>query len=78
MLLCLQDLLGMQKDGLYLYRSVLPPRLTSLAFVGSEVATYNSMLTAGLQAEWLAAVWAGQVTLPTMSAMQKDVRKQIR
>lgn len=29
--------LDLQKDGLYLYRNMVPPHVPSLAFVGSEV-----------------------------------------
>jgi len=41
--------LGIQKDGLYLYRNCLPPAVPGLAFVGSEVSTFNNVLTSGLQ-----------------------------
>ena len=36
-------------DGLYLYRHILPPSVPNLAFVGSEINTFNSILTAALQ-----------------------------
>merc|ERR1712194_103603 len=52
----IQNKLDREKDGLYLYRNVLPPRLPNIAFVGSEVSTFNNILTHGLQAEWLARV----------------------
>jgi dimethylaniline monooxygenase (N-oxide forming) len=45
-----QARLGLQKDGLHLYRSVLSPQLPRLGFVGSEVSTLNNVLTSGLQA----------------------------
>ncbi|WIA23386.1 hypothetical protein OEZ85_000146 [Tetradesmus obliquus] len=51
--------LGLQKDGLPLFRHILPPALPGFAFVGSEAASFNVPLTAGLQAEWLAGVLAG-------------------
>jgi dimethylaniline monooxygenase (N-oxide forming) len=41
--------LDLQKDGLYLYRNCLPYAVPHLAFVGSEVSTYNNILTQGLQ-----------------------------
>jgi len=59
----LQERLDLERDGLYLYRNVLPPRLPGLAFVGSEVSTFNNILTHGLQAEWLARVLQGSVEL---------------
>ncbi|GIL75068.1 hypothetical protein Vretifemale_4905 [Volvox reticuliferus] len=40
--------LEVQKDGLYLYRNCLPPHVRHLAFVGSEVNTYASILTYSL------------------------------
>ncbi|KAF6250428.1 hypothetical protein COO60DRAFT_1705923 [Scenedesmus sp. NREL 46B-D3] len=67
--------LGLQKDGLPLFRHMLPPQLPGLAFVGCEAGSFNTPLTAGLQAEWLAAVVARQVALPSQQAMQEDVRK---
>jgi len=59
----LRERLDLERDGLYLYRNVLPPRLPGLAFVGSEVSTFNNILTHGLQAEWLARVLQGSVEL---------------
>merc|ERR1711998_175802 len=56
----LRERLDLERDGLYLYRNVLPARLPGLAFVGSEVSTFNNILTQGLQAEWLARVLSGQ------------------
>ena len=41
--------LDLQKDGLYLYRNCLPYAVPHLAFIGSEVSTYNNILTQGLQ-----------------------------
>lgn len=76
-LLCaaLQARLGLQKDGLPLFRHMLPPALPGLAFVGCEAASFNIPLTAGLQAEWLAGVLAGAVVLPPAADMQDDVRR---
>ncbi|GIL48110.1 hypothetical protein Vafri_4805, partial [Volvox africanus] len=68
--------LNVQHDGLYLYRHVLAPGLPGLAFVGAEVSTFNNILTAALQAEWLAAVLAGEVVLPPVEAMAADVAAQ--
>jgi cation diffusion facilitator CzcD-associated flavoprotein CzcO len=60
----LRERLDLERDGLYLYRNVLPARLPGLAFVGSEVSTFNNILTQGLQAEWLARVLQGDMKLP--------------
>jgi hypothetical protein len=70
-----QKCLGLQKDGLYLYRNILPPKVPGLAFVGSEVSTFNNVLTSGLQAEWLARVLQGEVELPPVEALVADVRR---
>jgi dimethylaniline monooxygenase (N-oxide forming) len=59
----LRERLDLERDGLYLYRNVLPARIPGLAFVGSEVSTFNNILTQGLQAEWLARVLDGKMEL---------------
>jgi hypothetical protein len=73
-----QAALSVQKDGLYLYRSIIPPALPRLAFVGSEVSTLDNILTAGLQAEWLAEHWCGSAVLPSPEEMAADIQKQIK
>jgi dimethylaniline monooxygenase (N-oxide forming) len=66
-------LLGAEKDGLYLYRHVLPTKVADLAFVGAETATISNIATYGIQAEWLAGVFAGRVRLPAAEAMAEEV-----
>ncbi|KXZ50998.1 hypothetical protein GPECTOR_14g24 [Gonium pectorale] len=68
--------LGLQKDGLYLYRNCIPPGVPHLAFVGSEVSTYSNILTYGLQALWLSQVLSGGVKLPARRVMEEDIRAQ--
>ena len=72
----LQSKLQIQKDGLYLYRSVLPVGVPDLAFVGSEVSTFNNILTHGLQAAWLARVLSCGIVLPPQGQMQEAVDKE--
>merc|ERR1712039_1041537 len=43
-----QPLLDLERDGLWLYRNMIPARLQDLAFVGCEVSTFNNILTHGL------------------------------
>ena len=43
----------MEGDGLWLYRNIIPPRVERLAFIGSEVSTFNNILTHHIQAQWL-------------------------
>ncbi|GLI59487.1 hypothetical protein VaNZ11_001372 [Volvox africanus] len=70
--------LDLQKDGLYLYRNCLPYAVPHLAFIGSEVSTYNNILTQGLQALWLAHVLGGRIQLPSPAAITEDIRAQQR
>jgi dimethylaniline monooxygenase (N-oxide forming) len=72
----LQNRLDKEKDGLYLYRNVIPPRLPNIAFVGAEVSTFNNILTHGLQAEWLSRVIDGQIHLPSEGGMTMHVEKE--
>ena len=44
-----QERLSIQKDGLYLYRNIIPPQVPDLAFIGSEVSTFNNILTHAMQ-----------------------------
>merc|ERR1712187_626857 len=46
----LRERLNRQSDGLYLYRNMFPMSVPDLCFVGSEVSTFNNILTQGLQA----------------------------
>jgi len=71
-----QKKLDKQRDGLYLYRNIIPPAVPDLAFVGSEVSTFNNILTHGLQAVWLRQVLTGEVRLPKASAMHQIVEKE--
>lgn len=40
-------------DGLWLYKNIIPIDVPQLAFVGSEVSTFNNILTQHIQAQWL-------------------------
>jgi len=53
--------LNVESDGLYLYRNTVHTAIPNLAFVGSEIATIMNITTYGLQAWWLAKLWAGEV-----------------
>ena len=68
-----QAKLQIQRDGLYLYRSMLPVQVPGIAFLGSEVSTFNNILTHGLQAAWLAKVLTGAISLPPPRKLQADV-----
>jgi dimethylaniline monooxygenase (N-oxide forming) len=66
-----------QRDGLYLYRSMLPVEVPGIAFLGSEVSTFNNILTHGLQAAWLAKVLTGDIVLPPPRKLQADVEAEM-
>jgi len=72
-----QATLQLQRDGLYLYRSVLPVSLPGIAFLGSEVSTFNNVLTHGLQAVWLSRLFTGAMALPPPREMQKAVEAEM-
>mmetsp|Transcript_41081 Transcript_41081/g.92972 ORF Transcript_41081/g.92972 Transcript_41081/m.92972 type:complete len:517 (-) Transcript_41081:646-2196(-) len=69
--------LQLEKDGLYLYRSMIPVELPGLAFLGSEISTFNNILTHGLQAAWLSKVLAGELALPPIAQMQTVVEVEM-
>jgi len=71
-----QQKLAVQRDGLYLYRNIIPAAVPNLAFVGSEVSTFNNVLTHGLQAVWLRKVLTGEMRLPSAGAMHQIVEKE--
>merc|ERR1711988_1401261 len=72
----LRERLNRQSDGLYLYRNMFPTLVLDLCFVGSEVSTFNNILTQGLQALWLRRVLTGHVALPSLEAMEKTIAKE--
>merc|ERR1711988_1166246 len=70
--LCKQ--LNRERDGLYRY--MFPTQVPDLCFVGSEVSTFNNILTQGLQALWLRHVLTGHVALPSVEAMDKTIEME--
>ena len=71
-----QRKLDLEKDGLYLYRNIVPPRVPNLAFIGCEVSTFNNILTQGLQAQWLQRVLSEQINLPSSGMMSHEVERE--
>merc|ERR1712054_323684 len=72
----LRERLNRQSDGLYLYRNMFPTQVPDLCFVGSEVSTFNNILTQGLQALWLRRVLEGRVILPSATAMATSIESE--
>ncbi|CAE7191754.1 FMO1 [Symbiodinium natans] len=71
----IQSKLGIQKDGLYLFRNIIPPQVPDVAFIGCEVSTFNNILTHGLQALWLQKMLQGQVKVPKTGVMESVIEK---
>jgi cation diffusion facilitator CzcD-associated flavoprotein CzcO len=71
-----QKKLAVQRDGLYLYRNIIPPAVSNIAFIGCEVSTFNNILTHGLQAVWLRRMLTGEMRLPNASVMHQIVEKE--
>ncbi|EFJ53067.1 hypothetical protein VOLCADRAFT_85967 [Volvox carteri f. nagariensis] len=74
----LQATLGVRKDGLHLYRSLVPPAVPSLAFLGCQTTSPYSWLTTSLQAAWVAQLFSGRMRLPPLEVMKRDVYRQRR
>jgi len=72
----MQERLGRESDGLWLYRNIFPTNVENLCFIGAEVSTFNNILTQGIQALWLRRVLAGQLSLPAVEVMDKDIKQQ--
>jgi len=70
----LQTKLGIENDGLYLWRHTLSPQLPKLAFVGSELATISNISSYGLQSAWLGKIWGGDIELPNMQEMEDEIQ----
>merc|ERR1719355_256780 len=55
---------------------MLPVGVPGLAFLGSEVSTFNNILTHGLQAAWLAKVLSGAISLPPPRQLQCTIEAE--
>ena len=71
-----QKALDKQKDGLYLYRQLIPPNVPNLAFVGAEMSTFNNILTQALQTLWLEKVLTKEMNLPEKEVMLDRVEEE--
>ena len=60
------------EDGMHLYRHMVHPDLPGFAFVGG-VQGINSATCYAVQAAWLAAVFAGDVKLPSADAQRAEI-----
>ena len=71
----IQKALDIQSDGLYLYRHMIAPEVSDLAFCGSEIATISNIATYAIQAEWIKKVLSDDVQLPSVDTMLKEVNE---
>lgn len=67
-----QARIGVERDGQYLYRHMVPPGVPGLVFIGS-VSTIENIATYSIQARWLADLIEGRHALPTDGEMRRDV-----
>ena len=66
--------IGVEGDGLYLYRQMLHPDVDNLVFIGNA-STVLSILTYSLQARWLGELIKGSHSLPQESTCARISRK---
>ncbi|KAJ8908330.1 hypothetical protein NDN08_005043 [Rhodosorus marinus] len=66
---------AMEKDGLYIYKNILPADIDRLAFVGSNIAPLAAPFTVTIQSVWLAQLVAGHRLKPTIAEMTEDIEK---
>jgi len=71
-----QEALGIEEDGLYLYRQIVHPNIPELAFIGSEISTFSNLLTQGLQVAWLERLLQGRMELPSQEEMVRVVERE--
>jgi dimethylaniline monooxygenase (N-oxide forming) len=71
-----QEQFQIERDGLWLYRNILPVGVPNMAFIGCEVSTFNNILTHGLQAKWLAQLLSGEMDKPAKGTMMKTIEKE--
>lgn len=66
--------LSAQDDGFYLYRHMCNPEAPGLVFVG-RASSISSILTYCLQAHWLAELINGNLKLPSVDAMRRNIEE---
>jgi dimethylaniline monooxygenase (N-oxide forming) len=66
--------IGLESDGIYLYRQIVHPEVPGLAFVG-YASTVSSILTYGLQARWLGELIKGTYRLPSPREMLRTIEE---
>jgi dimethylaniline monooxygenase (N-oxide forming) len=62
----------LEDDGVYLYRHIVHPKLSNMAFIG-RAATFSNSLTSHLAAVWLVNLLKGKFQLPDHAAMLAEI-----
>jgi len=55
-----QKALKSKKGDVTLYRQIIPPNVSNLAFVGFMMSSYNTVLTQAIQSLWLEKLITGE------------------
>ena len=50
--------------------------MPDVAFIGSEVSTFNNILTHAMQTKWLSKLLKGDMKLPALRAMDKVIENE--
>ena len=61
-----------EEDGVYLYRHIIHPDLTNMAFIG-RAATFSNSLTSHLASVWLVNLLKGKFQLPSREQMSAEI-----
>jgi dimethylaniline monooxygenase (N-oxide forming) len=63
-----------EADGVYLYRHIIHPDLTNMAFIG-RAATFSNSLTSHLASAWLVHLLKGKFHLPDREQMLSEIEE---
>lgn len=72
----LLDGLYQQSDGLYNYRKILPPKIHHMAFIGTEIDTYDATLVSFVQSVWLASYILHKQPKKTKPEMVQEIKQE--
>ena len=61
-----------EADGVYLYRHIIHPDLSNMAFIG-RAATFSNSLTSHLASVWLIKLLQGQFQLPERDQILEEI-----
>lgn len=70
--------LKIKKGDVTLYRQIISPSVSNLAFVGFMMSSYNTVLTQAIQSLWLEKLIKGELPLPSKDVMRVRLNKEKR